>query len=135
MLAHPIAILAACALTLAGSLLLFFTLQRDLARLLAAAAAQRRQWEEDRAELKRALQALAQEFEEQRKMAREGPALPRQSMNLGKRSQALRLHRMGEPPERIASALGISRMEVELLLKVHQTVLDSVQRGNGAAAV
>lgn len=135
MLAHPITILAACALTLAGSLLLFFTLQRDLARLLAAAAAQRRQWEEDRAELKRALQALAQEFEEQRKMAREGPALPRQSMNLGKRSQALRLHRMGEPPERIASALGISRMEVELLLKVHQTVLDSVQRGNGAAAV
>ncbi len=135
MLAHPITILAACAVTLGGALLLFFTLQRELARLRAAAAAQRRQWEEDRAELKRALQALAQEFEEQRKMAREGPALPRQSMNLSKRSQALRLHRMGEPPERIASALGISRMEVELLLKVHQTVLDSVQRGNAAAAV
>ncbi len=134
MLAHPITILAACALTLAGALLLFFTLHRDLARLRAAAAAQQRQWEEERAELRRALKALALEFEEERQQARDRPAVPRESMNLSKRSQALRLHRMGEPPERIAAALGISRMEVELLLKVHQTVLDSVQRGSAAAA-
>lgn len=133
-LAHPITLLATCALTLAGALLLFFMVSRELTRLRADAAAQQRQWEEERAALKRALQALAEEIEEQKKLARDPPALPRKSMNLSKRSQALRLHRMGEPPERIASALGLSRTEVELLLKVHQTVLETVQHGSAAAA-
>ncbi|MEJ5367380.1 MAG: hypothetical protein WHT08_03615 [Bryobacteraceae bacterium] len=132
-LAHPVTILAACALTLAGALLLFFTLQREMARVRASAAEQQRQWAEERSQLRRALEALTQEIEEGRKMARDAPPMMRESMNLSKRSQALRLHRMGESPERIAASLGMSRMEVDLLLKVHQTVLESVQR-NGAAA-
>jgi hypothetical protein len=54
------------------------------------------------------------------------PGMPRPGMNLTKRTQALRLHRQGEPPERIAAALELPRQEVDLLLKVHRIVLASV---------
>ena len=47
-------------------------------------------------------------------------------MDLTKRSQALRLHRQGEAPDRIAAALELPRQEVELLLKVHHIVLANV---------
>ncbi len=48
---------------------------------------------------------------------------PRAGMNLSKRSQALRLHRRGDPPEQIAAALEIPHQEVDLLLKVHRIVV------------
>lgn len=49
------------------------------------------------------------------------PALSpgRRSVNVGKRSQVIRLSRRGEPPETIAAMLNLPRREVELLLKVH----------------
>ena len=49
------------------------------------------------------------------------PALPpgRRSVNLGRRSEVIRLSRRGEPPETIAAMLNLPRREVELLLKVH----------------
>ena len=43
-------------------------------------------------------------------------------LNVSKRSQALRLSRRGQAPERIAAALGLTRREVELLLKVQRSV-------------
>jgi DNA-binding NarL/FixJ family response regulator len=46
-----------------------------------------------------------------------------QSMNLSRRNQVLRMHLRGDPPSRIADALKISRSEVDLLLKVHRTVI------------
>ncbi|MBX7132208.1 MAG: DUF2802 domain-containing protein [Fimbriimonadaceae bacterium] len=46
------------------------------------------------------------------------------SMNLTKRSQALRMHRRGEKAEQIAATLQIPRSEVELLLKVHRSIVD-----------
>jgi hypothetical protein len=51
----------------------------------------------------------------------------RGGLNLGKRSQALRLHRHGNPPAQIASMLEIPLQEVELLLKVHQIVISNLQ--------
>jgi hypothetical protein len=48
---------------------------------------------------------------------------PRGSLNLAKRSQALRLHRHGNSSSQIASALEIPQQEVELLLKVHRIVI------------
>ena len=54
------------------------------------------------------------------------PGLPRAGMNMNRRSQALRMHRQGEQPEQIASALELPRQEVELLLKVQQIVLANV---------
>ncbi len=133
-LAHPITILTACALSLAGALLLFFSLKRELARLRAEVAALEEKRAAEAAELRRALRVLAQEVEEERKAALDRAAGPRQSMNLSKRSQALRMHRFGASPEKIAAELGISRREVELLLKVHRTVLETVTGREAAAA-
>ena len=49
--------------------------------------------------------------------------LPRPGLNLTKRSHALRMHRRGDPPDRIAAALDIPLQEVDLLLKVHRIVI------------
>lgn len=54
------------------------------------------------------------------------PGTPRAGMNLTRRSHALRLHRTGSSPEHIASSLEVPRQEVELLLKVHQIVLNNL---------
>ncbi len=52
---------------------------------------------------------------------------PTQSgLNLNKRSQALQMHRRGDPPERIAAALSVPRNEVELLLRVHAIMISSL---------
>lgn len=51
------------------------------------------------------------------------PAVPRAGLNLSKRSQVLRMHRQGDPPERIAATLEVPRQEVELLIKVHRIVI------------
>jgi hypothetical protein len=54
------------------------------------------------------------------------PAVLRPGLNLGKRSQVLRMHRNGEAAERIAAALEIPRQEVDLLIKVHRIVIASL---------
>ncbi|MGA3239317.1 MAG: hypothetical protein ABSG03_23830 [Bryobacteraceae bacterium] len=54
------------------------------------------------------------------------PGTPRPSMNVTRRSQALRLHRQGDSPERIAAALEVPRQEIDLLVKVHQLVLNNI---------
>ena len=54
------------------------------------------------------------------------PTLPRPGLNLNKRSQALRLHRRGETADKIAAELQLPRQEVDLLLKVHRIVLNTV---------
>lgn len=133
-LAHPITILTACALSLAGALLLFFSLKSELARLRREMEALEEKRAAEAGELRRALQTLAQELEEERQAALDRAAGPKQSMNLSKRSQALRMHRMGASPEKIAVELGLSRREVELLLKVHRTVLETVTGREAAAA-
>ena len=43
-------------------------------------------------------------------------------MNMNRRSQAVRMSRGGDSPERIASALGVPKSEVDLLLKVHRSI-------------
>jgi len=54
------------------------------------------------------------------------PGLPKPGLNLNKRSQALRMHRRGEPADSIAAALELPRQEVDLLIKVHRIVLSTV---------
>lgn len=133
-LAHPITVLAACALSLAGALLLFFSLKRELARLRAEVAGLEEKRAAEAAELRRALRVLAEELEEERKAALDRLAGPKQGINLSKRSQALRMHRLGASPEKIAAEMGFSRREVELLLKVHRTVLETVTGREAAVA-
>lgn len=54
------------------------------------------------------------------------PAAPRAGLNLGKRTQVLRMHRNGDAPDRISAALEVPLQEVDLLIKVHRIVLDSL---------
>ena len=70
--------------------------------------------------MRRDLAALAERLEEVRSCAESAapPAL-RPGFNLSKRSQALRMHRRGDAPARIAAALAVPCQEVDLLLKVH----------------
>ena len=44
-------------------------------------------------------------------------------MNLTRRSQAIRMFKHGEGADQIAAALAVPRNEVELLIKIHQTML------------
>jgi hypothetical protein len=73
------------------------------------------------------VEGLAAEIRElQRQPFPSFPAPPRSGFNLSKRSQALRMHRRGEPREQIAQALEIPMQELDLLLKVHQIALENV---------
>ena len=56
-----------------------------------------------------------------------------QPLNLNKRGQVLRMRRRGENPETIAAALSIPQNEVNLLLKVHQMSLGSLEKGTTQA--
>jgi hypothetical protein len=72
------------------------------------------------------LTARVLDIERQPEASPAAPGLPRPGMNMNKRSQALRMHRQGEQPEQIASALELPRQEVDLLLKVQQIVIANV---------
>jgi len=52
------------------------------------------------------------------------------AVNLTRRGQVLRLFRRGDSSRQIASSLGLRRGEVDLIIKVHQMVMN---RSNGAA--
>jgi len=54
------------------------------------------------------------------------PGTPRSSMNVNRRSQALRLHRKGDSTEQIAAVLEVPRQEIDLLIKVHQIVVNNL---------
>jgi hypothetical protein len=48
------------------------------------------------------------------------------NLNLSKRSQALRMHRRGEPSAQIAAALDLPHQEVDLLIKIQRIVLSKL---------
>lgn len=56
------------------------------------------------------------------------PTAPRSGFNISKRSQALRMSRLGENAENISVALNLPRREVELLIKVQKIVISSSDR-------
>lgn len=62
--------------------------------------------------------------------ALEAPLL-RSGLNMNKRVQALRLLRRGEDVSHVAAALGVTRREIELLIRVQKL---STQRAASAAA-
>lgn len=59
------------------------------------------------------------------------PVLLRSGMNMSKRVQAVRLLRRGEDISHVAAALGVSRREIELLMRVQNL---SAQRASAAGA-
>jgi hypothetical protein len=116
-------------LVLAATAIGFFALSR--AKAVAREARERAQ--EDResaaaalASVREAVNTLAIQVQEARRMASTVPAAPKPGFNLSKRSHALRMHRRGEAPDRIASELDLPVQEVDLLLKVHRIVISNL---------
>lgn len=56
---------------------------------------------------------------------RPDPATIARSLGSGIRIQALRMIKHGQPPQHISAALGMTRTEVELLVKVQRLVAGS----------
>ena len=117
---------------LAGSLglsLLALARSRALAQQAARDARTAREEQESTlADVRQTMKDLAAQVQEIRMQP---PAVPvpgtqRAALNLSKRSQALRMHRRGEAPQKIAAALEIPRQELELLLKVHRIVMSNI---------
>ena len=76
------------------------------------------------AALQKALVSQSEQIEDlQHLPASVGTAAQRAGLNLCKRSQALRMHRKGDPTDRIAAAVEVPVQEVDLLIKVHRIVL------------
>jgi hypothetical protein len=48
------------------------------------------------------------------------------SLNVSKRGQVLRLHRAGKTSEQICESMAVPRTEVDLLIKVHQLMLEQI---------
>ena len=127
-----------CGLVLAGAAVSVLALFRAQAVIRAAAADTQKlqaQRDGDIESLRASLSGLASQFRELQQQntplpatpaTAAIPAMPKSGLNLNKRSQALRMHRRGDAPEQISSALEMPLQEVQLLLKVQQIVLSSV---------
>ena len=77
-------------------------------------------------QLRSSLESLASQVCELQAAPGAGPPAYRAGLNLSKRSQALRMHRRGEPAAQIASALELPHQEVDLLIKVQRIVLSKL---------
>jgi hypothetical protein len=119
-----------CSIVLAGFAMNVFTLYRSGKACDASARGGKGREQKLEAEIARLQAGLdtlsAQVRELERQPASAAPGVPRQAMNLSRRSQAIRMHRRGEDPAQIAASLELPRQEVDLLLKVHQIVVSGL---------
>ncbi len=95
------------ALGLCATLWLFITLK---AELQASARKQRRRFEEITARLNEACQRPPE--------VAHIPSVTRSAMNINRRVQAIRMMRRGDDVSHVAAVLGVTRQEVELLVRV-----------------
>lgn len=120
-----------CSFGLAGvglSFLALFQTKFTVRVLERRAQARQAQLEAAMATAQQSVYGLAAEIREmqQHPPATVLPAIPKPGLNLIKRSQALRMHRHGDPPEHIAAALEVPLQEIDLLLKVHRIVISNL---------
>lgn len=127
---EPLAFYALLATGLILCLSLFVSLKRENTKLRMTLEHDRRltvgKMEEFRNSMSRLQDALEHsrgEVHVQMEMEPRDSAAP-QSLNLNKRSLALRMYRRGETPAQIAASLNLPRNEVDLLLKVQKSVLE-----------
>ena len=119
----------ACAFALAGIALSSFVLLnlRTTVRGMAEESARQREtFQSEIAALRTRIDELAahEVRERQEAISAAGPVRP--GLNLNKRASALRMHRRGDAPRQIAATLDIPLQEVDLLLKVHQIVMQNI---------
>jgi hypothetical protein len=109
-------------------LYLFFTLKCEI-------RAQQKDRQEGQKALAEAVAAIRAALDEVRAEVREmqehtgmmvPPSPTKSGLNLSKRGQVLQMYRRGQQPEQIAENLGLPLTEIELLIKVHQIMLEQV---------
>ncbi|HLK49905.1 MAG TPA: hypothetical protein VKT49_17300 [Bryobacteraceae bacterium] len=110
-------------LVLVACIAVLVTAQIEVCRLRRAAAAS----QHELADKLTAMQSTVADIGRQRQeppveVAPVRSAALRPSLNLTRRTQALRMRRRGESVESIAAALSTPRNEIELLLKVYEMV-------------
>ena len=115
----PLGLLAA---GLVASIYLFISLKRDLQKGRARLKRELTRAEAENHELKRRIEELGVRLEEAEDRAGVlvPPAPPRSGLNLGRRTQVIRMWRRGDRADTIAASLNLPKNEVELLLKVQQ---------------
>ncbi|HLH38314.1 MAG TPA: hypothetical protein VKX39_04130 [Bryobacteraceae bacterium] len=103
---------------LIGALALFLSVKREIQR--------------DAASNRKRLEEMAARVGEFQKIAPEPVYIPvpaaRSGLNLSKRVQAMRMVRRNEDVSTVAAALGVTRKEVELLVRVQSLSRESVAR-------
>ncbi len=119
----PVMSCAAVAAALSACVYLFLTLKRGMDSRLRDAAAERERLAEELQTLRARVSDL--EGEVAASAAAKGSLQPPRGVNIAKRTQALRMVRRGEAPERIAAALAMSRREVQLLMKVQKLIAEA----------
>ncbi len=122
----PLALL--CGVALAAVALSCLVLLRARTLVLAAERSAHTARQENEAAmdaLRERLEGLSGQINELRREPALAAGAPRPGLNLSKRSQALRMHRRGDPPEQIAASLEIPLQELDLLVKVHRIVMSS----------
>ena len=126
-ISHPLAYYGLLAAGLVLCLYLFISLKKENAQLRLKLERQLQQNHDAFGEFRTALGYLQntlsdhEKFEETLTPVQTAPGV---SINLTKRSQALRMHRRGDTPEQIGSVLQMPRNEVELLLKVQKALAE-----------
>ena len=112
------------ALVCGGTALLLARVALDAARRTAALGAK---IQINTEALAARLEGLEQHATDHRRQPAEATTdAGRAALNLNKRAQVLRMHRRGDPPERIASLLEVPRQEVDLLIKVHRIIISQL---------
>jgi len=116
---------AMIALTLIGSLGLFLSLKSEL-------------WMSTRKQRRR-VEQMTQRLDEAWTSSQQpavpllaAPQAPRSSLNYNRRVQALRMARRGADPARIAAVLGMTRQEVDLLIRVQTVVTAKAADASGS---
>ena len=126
-IAHPLTYYGMLAVGLVLCLYLFVSAKMENAQLRRKLEAQQLQSQDLFGEFRKTLGNLAQslkDHEQDEERASPMPAMPGISINLTKRTQALRMYRRGDSSEQIASVLRMPRDEVDLLLKVQKALVE-----------
>ena len=128
----PVIGYASIAAALCVCLYLFFTLKRGMDSAQRKGAAEIHRLTEELQTLRTRLSEL--EGEMTSASASKNSLPPPRSINVAKRTQALRMLRRGDGPERIVAAMGLSLREVQLLMKVHKLAADTAAKATAEPA-
>ena len=118
---NPLTLYIVVAVGLLVCIAVFVSTQSEVCRLRRAAEESRQAMASQLEQIER---MVAEIGEQKAEAAATAPPVPllRPSLNLTRRTQALRMRRRGESAESIAAALCTPRNEIELLFKVYEMV-------------